>query len=862
MSEKFPKNNIKEKSLLEILNIVYQGRFKILLAVIISLILAFLYNLVSTPVFESTALLKKEVADNRGNQDELYEIVKLQTSDLLETEMELIKTNEVLGRVINELKLYIELNEVVDPNGNSHKLKNVFTDFPDSGNNFSNEISFKFPIFKNFQLMNENMEMELYIKKIGEKRFELWNAKENKLITSLSDLSPGNLDTLEKYNYADSLDLIKPLEDEKNWVTANTNFARFEFSWDSAPIGSKIIFSIKNYRKFILNFNKAINVSRVGHTDVFELSVQSSSPIASKIIADHIINNFREVRMEQQKQTVRYSFSFVDEQLTEVQKKLLDAESNLSDFKGRGKIMDIDQNTQELLNYQSTLEAERLQTDLLLSNYKDKAEAMRNELKSSGYFDQTFLEPSGESSGTSPFSSLIARLSDLEMQRLELIQTRTEKHPDVIALDEQIRSVKERLTGYNQNTLTAYNIIINTLENKLRKIDNLMSGFNVKMQQLPAQETQMARLVREKDVYEKIFKLLLDKREEMRVAELSQLQDIIIVDHPFIPIKPIQPKKTLNMLIGLFLGGFIGIVSVFLVQLMKSRHIDLDYLEDELGMPILALIPNFDKSIISRMKKSNEEKDKFVTLQADKTGISESYRLLNTKLSHLDFTDKTIMVTSCEENTGKTTIVANLAITMALNEKNVLIIDCDLRKGELSKLFDVFHNSSGLIDFLEKGGSPAVYNKLLKKIFIIPAGGIRENSSILLSSERMKSIFEKLNTSAYDFVIIDTPPVTRVVDTLVLGQYVKNALLIVRPNTSIKDAVLGGIQDLRHAQIKILGVIANATEIQDSYRYRYSYGYGYGYGDGNSREDKSNRHIVKKVSSFVHKKSKVNSPLT
>lgn len=860
MVEKFSKNYKKEKSLLEILNIVYQGRIKIISSVIIFLILAFLYNMFSTPVFESTALLKKEAADNNGGQrDELYEIVKLQTSDLLETEMELIKTNEVLGRVINELKLYVELNEIIDPNGNSFKLNNVFTDFPDSGNNYTREISFNLPVFKNFQLMNENIELELFIKKIGEKRFELWNAKENKLITRFIDSSVDVLDTLKEYFNADSLDLTKPLEENKNWVTANTDFASFELSWNSAPVGSKVIFSIKNYRKFILNFSKGINVSRVGHTDVFALSVQSSSPMASKIIADHVIHNFREVRMEQQKQTVRYSFQFVDEQLTEVQKKLLDAESNLSNFKGSGKIMSIDQNTQEILNYQSTLEAERLQTDLLLANYKDKAEAMKKELESSRYFDQSFLEPSGESSGESPFSGLMSRLSELELQKLELMQKRTEKHPDVIALDEQIRSVKEKLAGYNQNTLTAYKIIINTSENKLRKIDNLMSGYDVKMQQLPAQETQMARLVREKDVYEKIFKLLLDKREEMRVAELSQLQDIIIVDQPYIPIKPIQPKRLLNMLIGLFLGGFIGIVSVFLVQLMKSRHIDLDYLEDELGMPILALIPSFDKSILNRMKKSNDEKDKFVTLHTDNTGISESYRLLNTKLSHLDFKDKTIMITSCEENTGKTTIVANLAITMALNDKNVLLIDCDLRKGELSKMFNVFHNTLGLTDFLEKGGSPAVYNKLLKKINIIPSGGLRENSSILLSSDRMKSIFEKINTSAYDFVIIDTPPVTRVVDTLVLGQYVKNAILIVRPNTSIKDAVIGGIQDMRHAQIKILGVIANATEIQNSYRYRYSYGYGYGYGKGNSQEDKDSGRIVKKVGSMVRKKSKVNS---
>lgn len=859
MAEKFSKKITKEKSLLEILNIVYQGRLKILLSIITFLVLAFLYNMFSTPVFESTALLKKETADNKGREDELYEIVKLQTSDLLETEMELIKTNEVLGRVIDELNLNIELNEIIDQNGNSYKLKNVITDFPDSGNNYSREISFYLPRFKDFHLINENIELELYIKKIGEKQFELWNSKENKLITKLSDSPLDDSDTLKDYHNTDSLNLTKPLVENKSWVTADTDFARFKFNWDNAPVGSRVIFSIKNYRKFILNFSKGINVSRVGHTDVFAISVQSPSPIACKIIADHIINNFREVRMEQQKQTVRYSFHFVDEQLTEVQKKLIDAESNLSNFKGRGKIMSIDQNTQELLNYQSTLEAERLQTDLLLSNYKDKASEIKKELESSGYFNQSFLEPSGENSGQSPFSGLMTRLSELELQKLELLQKRTENHPDVINIEEQIKLVKEKLAGFNQHTLTAYKIIINTLENKLRKIDNLMAGFDAKMQQLPAQETQMARLVREKDVYEKIFKLLLDKREEMRVAELSQLQDIVIVDHPFIPIKPIQPKKTLNMLIGLILGGFVGIVSVFLVQLIKLRHIDLDYLEDELGMSILALIPNFDKSILNRMKKSNDEKDKFVTLNTDDSGISESYRLLNTKLSHLDLKGKTIMVTSCEENTGKTTIVANLAITMALNDKNILIIDCDLRKGELSKLFNVFNNSSGLIDFLEKGTPPVIYTKILKKINIIPSGGLRENSSILLSSDRMKSIFEKINTSAYDYVIIDTPPVTRVVDTLVLGKYVTNALLIVRPETSLKESVMGGIQDLKQSQIKIVGIVANAIDIQSSYRYRYSYGYGYGYGQGNSKEGKGRRHIVKKMSSTVFKNSKVSS---
>lgn len=858
MTETIIKGQKKEKSLLELIYILYKGKWIITSAILLSLILAFIYSELATPIFESKALLKKEVTDNSGQRDELSEIVKLQTQDRLETEMELVKTSEVLGRVINDLKLRVELKEIIDSKGNSYDLNNVFIDFPDSGNNYAKDLSFHLPLFKDLKLKDENTEMELFILKTGAKSFELWNADENKIIKKFRVSEIDNNINYEQNFSENILDSLQSLNENKKEYDVNTGFAQFQFRWDNAPIGSKILFDIKNYSKLYTTFSKGIDVSRIGHTDVFELSIKSSSPLACKIIADNLINHFREVRMEQQKQSVRYSYRFIDEQLTEVQKKLIDAEGNLSSFKGSGQIINIDQNTQELLNYQSTLEAEKLQTDLLLSNYKDKAAAMQNELESSGYFDQSFLQPSGENQGESPFSGLMGRLSELELQKLDLMQKRTEKHPDVVNIDEQIQLVKQKLSSYNQNTLTAYKIIIGTLDKKLYKINSLLSLQQSEIKQLPAKETQMVRLIREKDVYEKMFTLLLDKREEMRVAELSQLQDIILVDHPYVPLKPIQPRKTLNMLIGFLLGGFLGIVTVFLLELKKTKLIDLDYLEDELRMPILALIPNFDKSILNRMKKSNDEKDKFVTLNTDKSGISESYRLLNTKLSHLNLSNKTFMVTSCEENTGKTTIVANLAITMALNDKNVLIIDCDLRKGEQSKMFNVFDNSPGLIDFLEKGGSPAVYNKLLKKINIIPSGGLRENSSILLSSDRMKSIFEKINTSAYDYVLIDTPPVTRVVDTLVLSQYVKNAILIVRPGTSMKDAVIGGIQDMRNAQIKILGVVANATEIENSYRYRYSYGYGYGY--GNSQEDKNNGgRIVKKVRSIVPKKSKVNS---
>ncbi|MBT8387123.1 MAG: hypothetical protein KJO12_06895, partial [Ignavibacteria bacterium] len=550
-------NTKKEKSLIEIFHIFYRRKIIIILSVFLSLILAYLYNKFSTPVYESEALLKKEVTQ-RERTDDLFELVKLQTMDQVGTIMQLITTEDVLGRVIDELKLRVELKEIIDPIGNPYEFKKVFIDFPDSGNSYAEQIGFSLPLFKNIEFKDNRTERELYIEKKGENLFELREVEENRII-SITDASPVSaIDTTSDSYFINNIDSIIALEKQSAGSIFKTDFAQFEFSWNDAPVGSKIYFNFNNYYKFLKGFREAVYVTK-GSGSLFKLHVRYSSPFACKVIAESVIRSFREARMEQQRQTVRYSFQFVDDQLIEVQKKLLDAESNLSSFKASGQMMTIDASTSELIAYLSTLESEKLNAEILLSDFKNKSEAIREELLSSGYVDQSYLEPTDEFKGSSPFSNLMENLADLEMQRLELLQKRTEKHPDVLNLNEQIRSVKDKLGSYNQNTLTSYQIIIKTLEKKLIKIASLMSGYEDKMQRLPAQENSMARLVREKDVFEKIYTVLLDKREEMRVAELSKLQDIVVVDHPQEPLLPIKPKKMMNMLIGLFIGGFIGI---------------------------------------------------------------------------------------------------------------------------------------------------------------------------------------------------------------------------------------------------------------------------------------------------------------
>lgn len=822
----------KEKTLIEIIQIIYNRRVILIGSLLITIIMAVLFNLISTPVYKASGLLKKEVASKDRARGDFADIIDLQTRDELETEMELVKTWNVMSGVVDELKLNVNIKKIITPGGQTIEVDLPIVYFSDPAVVDKYSIPFNLPEFRSVITKQKKKSAKLYIVKISNSSFEIRDALTDQLLNSSDGIINSSDDDLMN---KDSEITITLLEGEAKFELP---IADIEISWQNVPLRSRVYFDIQNYYKAMENLKKRMSVRRVGKTNVFEISVKSSSSFAAAFMVNTTIDKFRDSRIEQQKQTIRYSFKFVDEQLKEMKNKLAEAEDNLSNFKSSGQITTIDQSSRELVQFLSKLEAEKVNTDLLMADYQNKIAEIQNEMNISGYIDQSFLSPGNNTDRSSPFSSLLKQLSDLELQRLELLQKRTENHPDVIALDEQIYMAKEKLNSYNQNTLIAYQIIINSLGKKLLKITNLMSKYEVKLEMLPAKENRLARLMRKKNVYEKINNLLLDKREEMRMAELSKLQDIAVVDPAYEPLKPIAPRKIFNLFVALILGGFVGLIGVFLLELKDNKLINLDVLEEEFSIPLFAIIPKYSNVIRERIKNAAESKEKFVTLMDEQEGFRETFRLLKTKLLfQMEGKEKIFMITSCEENTGKTSIVANLAISIAQENKKVLVIDCDLRKATLSKMFDVPKNAPGLIEFIERDVAPTIYTKVLKNIDILPAGGTREDSSHLLNSERMRLLFNAIDTSFYDYIIIDTPPVTRVVDTLVLGRSIKDAILVVRPGHSFKEAVLGGIQEMLQAKIKLRGIVANAAEIKDSYyyKYRYSYGYGYAYGENGKK---------------------------
>lgn len=820
----------KEKTLVEVIQIVVKNKYILLYSLIFFVAIALIYSFTTSPKYNAIVTLKKERnPEEKISGSDLTNLINLQSLDEIETEVQLVTTYSVLSKVVDELDLFCSF-EKIDWGGKKYKIDKTYIEMLDA--QFQKKIAGKFRIPSNFKIIlddtSKSIENSYLIRKESENKYLLINLLNNKIIaTSEDDILKANLDSTANFHLNNSIKYLK-----------SKSFS-ININWDEAPVGSELYLKFNDFTQTVINIEKNTQVNREGKTDIFTVTFVSGSAYSAAKIANTIVEKFRESRLSQKKENIRYSFDFVDKQLNEVQEKLKESENELSSFKASGQIMTIDASSQELTGFLSNLEAEKYNTDLQLSDLKNKAADLEKELKKSGYFDQSLLAPQGQADGNSPFSQLMKQIADLELQRLELLQKKTENHPDVIAIDDQIKLAKSKIAGFNENTITAYKIMISTLEKKLLKINDLMSKYEVKMRGLPSQENKLAQLLRQRGTYERIFTILLDQREAMRVAELSKMQDITVVDEARPSLKPFSPNKTLNLIVSFILGILIGLVITFLYEMRMTRFVNLDELESEFQAPILSIIPKYSKETIKEISQSKSEY-KIANLISNDTGLIETFRLFRTKLSHrLGKSEKILMITSCEENSGKTSVTANLAISLSQEGKKILLVDCDLRKADLSKLFGLTTKDTGLIDYLTKDSSPKIYCRASKNIDILPTGGLSEDSGTILSSHKMKLLFDNLYSSNYDYIIFDTPPVTRVVDPLVMTNYIKNIILIVKPKHSLIETVRWGIQELRHTNSKIIGIVANAAEIQNSYYYRYRYGYGYGYNDG--AKNKSNR---------------------
>jgi len=367
----------------------------------------------------------------------------------------------------------------------------------------------------------------------------------------------------------------------------------------------------------------------------------------------------------------------------------------------------------------------------------------------------------------------------------------------------------------------------------------------------------------------RLLNSLLERQSGIQLsAQLTGLNasNISIIDKAEVPVRPVSPNKKNNFLMALIIGLFGGVGLCFLFDYLDDTVKGPDDVEKLVGLPSLGIIPYLPPGGLTKSKGyasylkhrysySKENPERIHSLPEVKEielvnylnpdgPFSEEYRTVRTSilLSHAEKPPKVIVFTSATAQEGKTTTVVNMAASFAQIQERVLVVETDLRKPRLHRLFNL-RNITGLTAYLT-GKAPLkeiIHKTFIENIWLIPSGPIPPNPAELLNSKKMKDLLEEAS-QMFDVVLLDSPPVLAVIDSVIISSIADSMVMVIRAGKTRRKPLLGAVQELKRARANIIGVVFNGADLNKagSYYpryYRYNkYGL-YGQEDQNSFRD-------------------------
>ncbi len=618
-----------------------------------------------------------------------------------------------------------------------------------------------------------------------------------------------------------------------------------------------------------------LTVTPIRNTDMIEIKVTAVSPEEAAFIVNTLTEAYREKNRLMSQEEVRQVKDFLQEQLDIIQQQLTESENALKEFKENEKVVALSHETEELIK--KLAEFETLYNEALteLNSYRKRLEYIDDQLS------RNKLNFNIESmSANTYFEELSKSMAALQNERAAYVANLVNDgvysadDPRLQKIDEQIDILKEKFQAEIAK-LASQNITnpvamseelfqrkveveagIASLKPKVASLKRIMKQYEGQLENLPGKSLKLARLQRAAQVDEKIYIMMKEKYQESRITEVGQLGDVRIIDPAKPPIEPIKPKKMLNMILGMIVGLGLGIGVTFVLEAMDNSVRTIEDVE-RIGLAVLGSIPVIkEDEALRRMKvqpagmgTSPEDKEeirrmaaRLITHFAPKSPISEAYRTFRTNIQYarIDNPLKAVLVTSPGPGEGKSTSVANLAITMAQMGSKVLLIDADLRRPVVHSIFKI-ERHVGLTNVLV-GRIPiddAVFQTEIDNLSIMPCGTLPPNPSELLGSEAMKKTLAELK-DRYDMVLIDSPPVIAVTDAAVLGSILDGVILVVKSGQTDKEAAFRAYNLLKNVKTQVLGALLNGVNIESlygSYYYYYHY-YYYGGKDGSKKSKK------------------------
>ncbi|OXB00029.1 GumC family protein [Flavobacterium pectinovorum] len=773
-------NEIEEVNLREQLDkyIIHWRWF--LLSVVICLIAAFLYLRYSTPIYEATTAILVKDEKKGGMLSELSAFsdlgIGVGSVNNVDNEIEILRSRTIVESTVKRLNLNINLvveGSVVD--------RDIYQDSPIRVNFISKTYLFN------------DAKTVLNYNSLTANTFELTNEIDNENII---------LAAKKVFNYGEK-------------IPTTLGFMVID---KTINIVAKTSVHIKSI-KILLNpiesvaesYKSRIDVEPISKTSsVVNISINDPVQKRAEVFLDNMIQIYNQDAAQDKNFISENTSQFIAGRLALITKELDGVEQDVESFKKTNRLTDIESEAKLFIEGSSEYDKKGVETEIQLNVVSSLLDYMKKSTNSD-LLPTNLITENGDTGG------LISSYNKLVLDRNRILKSATTENPSVIKLDQQISSLKSNMTASlkrMQSNLQIQNRNIQSQENLL----------NNKIGKIPFQERQFRVIARQQKVKEELYLYLLQKREETAISLAATEPNARVIDMAKAGKFPVSPKKKIIYLAGILMGLLIPFGFIYVDDLLDTKIKSKLDLEGKTQIPFIGDIPTSND--IGELIKSES-----------RTSSAEAIRIVRTNLEFMlnkvpEGTAKTLFVTSTFSSEGKTFISVNLAATFALSGRRVLLVGMDIRNPKFAEYIDV--SSLGLTNYLSSSESNIedyiVKHPGYENFFILPSGVVPPNPAELLMSKKVDQLFEKFKKE-YDYIIVDTAPVSLVTDTLLVAKNADTFVYVMRANVLEKRMLSIANTFYKEGKLPNMCILLNDT---DSTK-----GYGYGYGYGTTEEKKS-----------------------
>ena len=556
---------------------------------------------------------------------------------------------------------------------------------------------------------------------------------------------------------------------------------------------------------------------------IIDLSFRDVCIQRAEDILNTLIAVYNENWIKDKNQIAVSTSMFINDRLGVIEGELGHVDENISTFKSENLLPDVQAASQLYMTERSQAQSQilTLNTQLSMARY------IRNYLTAASSRNQLLPANSGLESAN--IENQISEYNNLQLQRNNLVANSSEQNPLVVDMDESLRSMRRSIVSSVDNLITTLNTQIHSLEKSDQRATEHIAAN-------PSQAKYLLSVERQQKVKESLYLFLLQKREENELSQAFTAYNTRVITPPTGSMIPTAPVKKNILLMGFALGILIPVVIVFLQETMNTRVRGKKDLEN-LSIPFVGEIPLYGKvrrSGLFHKKVTPLTETKVVVKEGSRDVVNEAFRVLRTNLEFVSGENgkgQVILMTSFNPGSGKTFLTVNIAATLAIKGKRVLVIDGDLRRGSTSVYVGSPHHGlsnylAGKVQRIEDVIVPASETV---RFDVLPIGTIPPNPTELLAGERLQALLADFRTR-YDYILIDCPPIELVADTHIIEKYADRTIFVVRAGL-LERSMLPDLEALyTEHKFKNMAVLLNGTEGNGSYRYGYRYGYHYGYG--------------------------------